>query len=282
MNLFQEKTIFITGASRGIGQALAYRLAKEGANIVICAKTDKAHPKLKGTIHETAEKVRELGGKALPIVVDIREEKQIQRAVTKTVETFGGLDILINNASAISLTNTEETTSKAFDLMFQINVRGSFLCTQACLPYLKRGKNSHILNLSPPISLKPLWFKDHMAYTMSKYCMSMSVLGLAEELKADKIAVNALWPKTTIATSAVKFMGGEKALCASRKPDIVCDAAHFILQQDSSRYSGQFLIDEDVLRSQGISNFDSYAVKKGIPPLLDLYMDESFQIKDLV
>jgi citronellol/citronellal dehydrogenase len=260
----QNKTVLITGGSRGIGKAIAIRLAKEGANIAIAAKTIEPQAKLEGTIYSAAEEIEQYGVKALPIQADIRFEEQIQAAVTKTVEAFGGIDILINNASAISLTATEATEAKRFDLMHGINVRGTFLMCKACIPFLKKSAHAHILNLSPPLNLEAKWFSRHLAYTMSKYGMSMIVLGLAEELKGVAIAVNALWPKTTIATAAIQnILGGDVLIQMSRTPEIVADAAFAILKQPPTTYSGNFFIDEEVLQKEGLTNFEHYAVKPG-------------------
>lgn len=267
------RTIFITGASRGIGKAIALKAAKDGANIVIAAKTAEPHPKLPGTIYTAAKEVEAAGGKCLPCVVDIRIEDQIRQAVEKAVTEFGGLDILVNNASAISLTGTLETPMKRFDLMHQINTRGTFLTSQLCLPYLKKGKNPHILNISPPLNLKPHWFKNHAAYTMAKYGMSMCVLGMAEEFKSDRVAVNALWPQTAIATAAMEMIGGKAALRQCRKEDIVADAAYAILTRDSGNFTGNFCIDEDVLKEAGVTNFDQYACKPGEKLVPDFFLD---------
>ncbi|MBC60953.1 MAG: short chain dehydrogenase [Zetaproteobacteria bacterium] len=272
MTLLKNKTVFITGASRGIGKEIACRLAQEGANLALCAKTKTPHPKLSGTIDETAEEVEKLGGQALPLVVDVRFEEQIKKAVEKTIETFSSIDILINNASAISLTNTEETSPKSYDLMFDINARGTYFTSQACLPFLKKSNNPHIINLSPPLNMKGVWFEKHLAYTMSKYCMSMCVLGLSHELKPHSIGVNALWPKTIIATAAIKHLGGEKMLQAARKPSIVSDALLEILKKDAKSCSGNFFTDEELLKEKGVENFDSYAVNPKIKPLNDLYI----------
>ena len=264
------KTLFISGASRGIGKAIALRAAKDGANIVIAAKTADPNPKLQGTIYSAAEEVVAAGGKALPLVVDIRFEDQVQKAVAEAVAKFGGIDILVNNASAISLTGTVETPMKRFDLMHQINTRGTFLCSQVCIPHLAKASNPHILNISPPLSLDAKWFAPHVAYTMAKFGMSMCVLGMAEELKDKKIAVNALWPKTAIATAAVEnLLGGPEALKGCRKPEIMGDAAHAMLTKKSTEYTGQFAVDEDVLRAAGLTTFDDYAVVPGA----ELYPD---------
>jgi len=276
---FKGKTVFITGASRGIGEAIALKLAKHGANIVIAAKTETPHPKLAGTIYSVAEKVEKLGGKALPIVTDIRNEEQVETAVKKAVDTFGGIDILINNASAIWLRGTAETSMKRYDLMNQINARGTYCCSQACLPYLKKsaelGRNPHILNISPPLSMKAKWFAPHVAYTMAKYGMSMCVLGMSEEFKADGIAVNALWPRTSIATAAIEFVVGKEMMEASRTTDIMADAAEIVLQRKSSETTGNFYIDDEVLFSIGKTpkDLEKYAVTPGVPLMLDFFLD---------
>jgi citronellol/citronellal dehydrogenase len=271
---FEGKTIFITGASRGIGKAIALKLAKEGANIAIAAKTVEPNPKLDGTIFTAAEEIAKCGpGKVLPLQVDIRYEESINEAVKTTADTFGGIDILINNASAIGLTHTEDTEWKRWELMQGINVRGSFFVSKACIPHLKKALNPHILNLSPPINLDPNWFANHLAYTMSKYGMSMVVLGLAEELRADRIAANALWPKTTIATAAVQnLLGGDFLMQRSRTPEIVADAAYYILQRPSYECTGNFFIDEEVLKTEGITDFSSYAVNPQRKLMMDLFI----------
>lgn len=255
---FKGKTVFITGASRGIGQTIGMRLAKEGANIIIAAKTAEPHPKLSGTIYTAAEEIEKLGGKALPIVVDVREEQQVYDAVNQAVATFGGIDILVNNASAIQLTPTLQTDMKRYDLMHQINTRGTFLCSKACIPHLLKAENPHVLNISPPLNMETRWFAPHVAYTMAKFGMSMCVLGMAGEFKG-KIAFNALWPRTTIATAAVNMLGGEAMMRASRKPEIMADAAYFIFKQDAKTYSGNFLIDDEVLQANGITDLEQYA-----------------------
>ncbi len=271
--LMKDKVIFITGGSRGIGKAIALRMAKEGANIVIAAKTTEAHPKLEGTIYTAAEEIEKAGGKALAVQLDIRSEEQIQEAVAKTIETFGGIDILVNNASAINLSPTEQTEAKRFDLIQGINIRGTFLMCKACIPHLKKSSNAHILNLSPPLEMDPKWFAPHLAYTISKYGMSMIILGLAAELKPFNIAANALWPKTTIATAAVQnLLGGDYLIQRSRKPDIVADAAYAILSKPSS-LTGNFFIDEDVLEQEGITDFSSYAVDPDMPLQPDLFIN---------
>jgi citronellol/citronellal dehydrogenase len=267
------KTLFVSGGSRGIGLAIALRAAKDGANVVIAAKTTEPHPKLPGTIFTAAEEIERAGGKALPYQTDIRDEDQVMRAVEATVERFGGIDILVNNASAISLTGTIETPMKRFDLMMGINLRGTYLCSRACLPHLKRAKNPHILTLSPPLNMNPRWFGPHVAYTIAKYGMSMCVLGMAEEFRKDGVAVNALWPRTTIATAALQIIPGA-APEAGRTPEIMADAAHAVLTRDSRSLTGCFLIDEDVLREAGVADFERYAVKRGERLRIDLFLDE--------
>ena len=267
------KTLFITGASRGIGKAIALRAAADGANIVIAAKTAEPHPKLPGTIYTAAEEIEAAGGRALPCIVDIRHEELVKSAVSKAVETFGGIDILINNASAIMLTPTLLTPMKRYDLMHQVNARGTFLCSQACLPHLLKADNPHILNLSPPLNMEPRWFGPHVAYTMAKYGMSMCVLGMAQEFKAKGVGVNALWPKTTIATAAIKnIVGGESMMKKSRWPSIMADAAHWILTQDAKGCTGHFFIDEAVLTEAGVKDFDSYAVTPGVDLMPDFFI----------
>ncbi|WP_426734603.1 SDR family oxidoreductase [Myxococcus faecalis] len=259
MTTLKGKTLFITGASRGIGKAIALRAARDGANIIIAAKTTEPHPKLPGTIFTAAEEIEKAGGRALPIAVDIREEEQVVAAVAKAVETFGGIDVLVNNASAIHLTGTVDTPMKRYDLMHSINTRGTFVCSKACIPHLKRSSNPHILNNSPPLNMEARWFAPHVAYTMAKFGMSMCVLGMAEELRDDGIAVNALWPRTVIATAAVQnLLGGEDTIKGSRTPDIMADAAYAILTKPSRSFTGNFCIDEDVLRADGVTNFDKY------------------------
>lgn len=272
--LLKNKTVFITGGSRGIGKAIALRLAKEGANIVIGAKTIEPHPKLEGTIHTAAAEIEQMGVKALAVQLDIRNEEAIQNAVADAVAHFGGIDILINNASAIGLTPTEHTEAKRFDLMHGINVRGTFFMCKACIPHLKKGENPHILTLSPPLDMQPKWFGAHLAYTMSKYGMSMITMGLAEELKQYKIAANSLWPKTTIATAAVQnLLGGDYLIQRSRKPQIVADAAFAILSKSSADCTGNFFIDEQVLQREGTTDFSSYAVNPENELQKDLFID---------
>lgn len=271
---FKNKTAFITGASRGIGKAIALRLAREGANIIIAAKTVEEQPKLEGTIYTAAKEIEEAGGKALAVKCDIRFEDQIQEAVDKGAKEFGGIDILINNASAISLTNVQNTSAKAFDLMHDINVRGTFFVSKACIPYLKKGNNAHILTLSPPVNLDEKWVRAHAAYTISKYDMTMIASGLAGELKPFNIASNTLWPRTTIATAAVQnLLGGDALIRKSRIPEIVADAACYILQRPSHECTGYTFIDEDVLKAEGITKFDQYAVDKNEGLFTDLFLD---------
>ena len=270
----KDKTLFITGASRGIGKAIALRAAADGANIVIAAKTDTPHPRLPGTIHTAAEEVEEAGGKALACQVDIRDEGAVEAAVHAAVETFGGIDVLVNNASAISLTGTLQTPMKRFDLMHQINARGSFVCAQLCIPHLLEASNPHILNLSPPLNMSPKWFKSHAAYTLAKYSMSVWVLGMAAEFAEQGIAVNALWPRTVIDTAAVRnVLGGEALANAARTDRIVADAAHVILTRDSRAFTGNFCVDETVLRETGITDFDQYAVCPGTPLVDDFFLE---------
>ena len=259
MSDLRGKTLFITGASRGIGKAIALRAARDGANIAIAAKTTTPHPTLPGTIYTAAEEIEKAGGKALACVVDIRDEAQIAAAVAKTVETFGGIDILVNNASAISLTGTVETPMKRFDLMHGINTRGTFACSQACIPHLKKAANPHILNNSPPLNMEARWFAPHVAYTMAKFGMSMCVLGMAEELKGAGIAVNALWPRTVIATAAVQnLLGGDAVMKGARTPDVMADAAYAILTKPSREFTGNFCIDDEVLRAAGVTDLAKY------------------------
>ena len=272
MRSLQGKTLFITGASRGIGKAIALRAAADGANIVIAAKTAEPNPKLPGTIYTAAEEITAAGGKALPLSVDIRDENQIAAAVAEAVKQFGGIDILINNASAINLTGTLQTPARRFDLMMSVNMRGTFLCSQACLPHLKKAENPHILVMSPPISLKPQWFGPHLAYTMSKFGMSMCVLGLAEEFRADGVAVNALWPKSVIATAALAMLGDAVKPDHCRTPEIVADAAHALLTRPSRQTTGRFLTDEEVLAEEGIRDFSRYAMDPTKPLLTDLFL----------
>lgn len=270
------KTLFITGASRGIGHAIGLRAAQDGANIVIVAKTTEPNPKLPGTIYSAAEDFEKAGGQALPIAVDIREDAAVYAAVEQAVAKFGGIDILVNNASAISLTGTLETPMKRYDLMHSINTRGTFLCSQACIPHLKKAANPHILNLSPPLSMKPKWFGGHVAYTMAKYGMSMCVLGMAEEFKGIGIAVNALWPRTAIATAAVKnLLGGDLAVRGSRTPEIMADAAYAIFNRSSKELAntGNFYIDDEVMKSIGVTDLSKYAIDPTADLIEDFFLD---------
>jgi len=270
----EDKVIFITGASRGIGREIALRCARDGAKIVIAAKSAEPHPNLEGTIYSVAEEVEKAGGKALPVIVDVRDENNVIDALAKTVETFGGLDILINNASAINLGSTAEISMKRFDLIFAVNVRATFMCSKLSLPHLKKAANPHILNLSPPLNLNPKWFKKHVAYTMSKYGMSMCTLGMAEEFKKDGIAVNSLWPKTLIATAAVAVNISRLLYHASRKPTIVADAAYEVVTSDSRSVTGNFFVDENLLRLRGVTDFKQYAMHRFIPVVPDIFLDE--------
>lgn len=272
MSSLKGKTLFITGASRGIGKAIALRAAADGANIAIAAKTTEPHPKLPGTIYTAAEEIEAAGGRALPLQVDIRDEDQVLAAVARTLDAFGGIDILVNNASAISLTGTLETPMKRFDLMWGVNARGTFLCSQACIPYLKKAENPHILTLSPPLNMDARWFKNHVAYTMAKYGMSMCVLGMAEEFRADGIAVNALWPRTVILTAALAMLGGTIPPEGCRKPEIMADAAHVVLTRDSRSHTGNFYIDDEVLASVGVTDLEKYAVQPGHKLMGDLFL----------
>ena len=270
---FQNKTIFITGASRGIGKAIALRFAKEGANIVVAAKSIEENPKLGGTIFSSAEEIEKAGGKALPVQCDIRFEDQIQKAVDNAVAHFGGIDIIVNNASAISLTPTEQTEPKRFNLMHDINVRGTFFMTKACIPHLKKSANAHILTLSPPINLDPKWLASHVAYTMAKYNMSMMAIGWAAEFKQQRIASNALWPRTTIDTAAVRnILGGEMLAKMSRTPEVLADAAFYILSKTSTECTGNCFIDEDVFAREGITDLSHYSVVPGATLYTDLFL----------
>lgn len=272
MPALRGKTLFITGASRGIGKAIALRAARDGANVIVAAKTADPNPKLPGTIHDTAREIESLGARALPVVVDVRDEEQVQEAVRKGAAAFGGIDILVNNASAISLTSTEQTPVKRYDLMMDINVRGTFVCSQACIPWLRKGSNPHILVLSPPTPLDRKWYAGHTPYTVSKHAMSLMALGMAEELRADGIAVNTLWPRTIIDTVALR-VAGLGAGAQGRTTDIMADAAYAILTSDSRKVTGRFFIDEQVLREHGVTDFARYSVTPGVEPQLDLYVD---------
>jgi citronellol/citronellal dehydrogenase len=278
MATLRGKTLFITGASRGIGLAIALRAARDGANIAVVAKTAEPHPKLPGTVFTACEAIERAGGRALACVTDIRFEDQVAVAVEKTVQAFGGIDVLVNNASAIHLTPTTATPMKRFDLMHQVNTRGTFVCSQACHPHLARAANAHILNISPPLSLAPRWFAPHVAYTIAKYGMSLCVLGMAEEFRGAGIAVNALWPRTIIATAAVRnLLGGDEAVRRARKPDIMGDAAHAILTRPSPEFTGRFVIDEDVLREEGVSDFSGYLMVPGAEPLPDFFLPDAVE-----
>jgi citronellol/citronellal dehydrogenase len=267
------KTLFITGASRGIGLAIGLRAARDGANVVIAAKTAAPNPRLPGTIYTAAEEIDRAGGKGLPVICDIRFEDQIAAAVEAAVREFGGIDILVNNASAISLTGTEHTPMKRYDLMHQINTRGTFACSQACIPHLKKASNPHILNISPPLNMEERWFAPHVAYTMAKFGMSMCVLGMAGELRRDGVAVNALWPRTAIATAAVQnLLGGELAMRGSRKPSIMGDAAHAILTKPSREFTGRFCIDDEVLAADGHTDLSEYAMDPSAQLLPDYFI----------
>jgi len=272
------KVIYISGASRGIGKTIALKAAEDGAKIVVAAKTAEPHPKLTGTIYTAAEEIERRGGQALPCIVDIRDENQIQKSIEAAVQKFGGIDIVINNASAINLTGTQETSMKRFDLMHQINTRGTYLVTKLALPYLKVSKsNPHVLNISPPLNMNPIWFKSHVAYTMAKYGMSMCVLGMSEEFKASNIAVNALWPKTAIVTAAMDLLGGKDVAARCRVPRIMADAAYVILTRDSKSFTGNFVIDEEILIEEGCQDFSQYLAVPGTLErnlLPDFFLDD--------
>jgi citronellol/citronellal dehydrogenase len=260
MNSLKNKTLFVSGASRGIGLAIAKRAAKDGANVILAAKTAEPHPKLPGTIYTAAEEIEEVGGKALPVVCDIRDEENVRNAVNKGLDHFGAIDICINNASAIQLTGTLQTDMKRYDLMNQINARGTFLVSKVCLPHLIKSDNPHILNLSPPLDMDPKWFGPHVAYTMAKFGMSLCVLGMAEEFKEEGVAVNALWPRTAVATAAIKnALGGDSIMNISRSPEIMADAAHVILTKNSREFTGNFCIDDNLLADNGVTDFSQYA-----------------------
>jgi citronellol/citronellal dehydrogenase len=275
MASLKGRTLFISGASRGIGLAIALRAARDGANIAIAAKTTEPHPKLKGTIFTAADDIRAAGGKALPVVCDIRDEAQVIAAIDKTVSEFGGIDVCVNNASAISLTNSQATDMKRFDLMMGINTRGTFMVSKYCIPHLKKAENPHILMLSPPLDMKGKWFANSTAYTMAKFGMSMCVLGLSAELKSSGVAVNALWPRTTIATAAVgNLLGGDVMMQASRKPEIMGDAAYAILTKPSREFTGQFCIDDKLLYADGVRDFDQYRVDPSVPLMADFFVPD--------
>lgn len=271
----KDKTLFVTGASRGIGLAIALRAARDGANVVIAAKTAEAHPKLPGTIHTAAKAIEDAGGQALPLVVDVRDEANVQAAVEKAVARFGGIDICVNNASAISLTGTLSTDMRRYDLMHQVNTRGTFVTAKACIPYLKKAANPHVLMLSPPLDMSPRWFGPHVAYTMAKFGMSMCVLGMAEEFRGDGIAFNALWPRTGIATAAIQFaLTGEEGLRHCRTPEIMADAAHAIFNKPARDFSGNFLIDDTFLYGEGVRDFDPYKVDPAATLMPDFFVPE--------
>ncbi|WP_019904834.1 NAD(P)-dependent oxidoreductase [Methylobacterium sp. 77] len=275
-NSLKGKTLFITGASRGIGLAIGLRAARDGANIVIAAKTDTPHPKLEGTIHTAAAAIEAAGGRALPLLVDVRDEDSVASAIARTAETFGGIDIVVNNASAISLTRTPQTEMKRFDLMHQINTRGTYMVSKYAIPHLVKAENPHILMLSPPLDMAEKWFAPHLAYTMAKFGMSLCVLGLAGELRRQGVAVNALWPRTTIATAAVRnLLGGDALMQASRTPEIIADAAHALFLKPSREITGQFLIDDSFLAEQGVTDFTQYRVTPGIPLAPDFFVPDA-------
>jgi citronellol/citronellal dehydrogenase len=270
-----KKTLFITGASRGIGLAIALKAARDGANIAIAAKTIAPHPKLEGTIYSAAEQIEAEGGKALPIPCDVRDEEQVKSAFKQAAQRFGGIDIVVNNASAIQLTRTPETEMKRFDLMQQVNARATFMVSKYAIPYLENAKNPHILMLSPPLDMQEKWFAPHLAYTMSKFGMSLVVLGLAGELRDKKIAVNALWPRTTIATAAIKnLLGGDEMMRASRSPQIMADAAYAIFMKSAASFTGNFLIDDTFLTSEGVTNFEKYAMGAGVQLHPDFFVPD--------
>ena len=273
MSTLKGRTLFITGASRGIGREIALRAARDGANVAVAAKTAEPHPKLAGTIHSVAKEIEQAGGRALAIQLDVRDDAAVAQAVARAAADFGGIDILVNNASAISLTQTADTPARRFDLMIGVNVRATFLCSQACIPWLRKSSNAHILNLSPPLNMDPKWFAGPVAYTISKYGMSMCTLGMAEELRGDGIAVNSLWPRTTIATAAVEVHFPEAILKASRHAAIMADAAHAILTRDARTHTGNFHIDEAVLKAEGVTDFARYAVTPGVPLFQDLFVE---------
>jgi citronellol/citronellal dehydrogenase len=278
MTALKAKTLFITGASRGIGLAIALRAARDGANIVIAAKTAEPHKHLPGTIYSAAEAVEKAGGRALPLIVDIRSEELVNEAIEKTLAKFGGIDICVNNASAISLTGTEATEMKRWDLMHQINARGSFLVSKACVPHLKKAANPHVLMLSPPLDMSARWFAPHVAYTMAKFGMSMCVLGMAEEFRSDGIAFNALWPRTAIATAAVEFaLGGDAMMKASRTPDILADAAHLIFTKPAKSFTGNFLIDDTFLFENGVKDFEKYRVDQTRKLIIDFFVPDHYR-----
>ena len=273
MTSLAGKTLFVTGGSRGIGLAIAKRAAQDGANVVIAAKTSEPHPALPGTIHTAAAEIEEAGGKALPLACDIRDDDAVAAAVEHGAKEFGGIDIVVNNASAIALLGTEEVKMSRFDLMHQVNARGTFLVSKTCLPWLKKADNPHILTLSPPLNMLEKWFAPHVAYSMAKYGMSMCVLGMAGEFREQGIAVNALWPRTTIATAAVNMLGGDELMMHSRKPDIMADAAYVILTKPSREFTGNFCVDDAVLEDEGITDLSGYAVNPDVPLAPDFFVE---------
>jgi citronellol/citronellal dehydrogenase len=273
MTTLENKTLFVTGASRGIGLAIARRAARDGANVIVAAKTDKPHPKLPGTIHTAAAEIEDVGGRALPVVCDVRDDKAVQSALEHGARHFGGIDIVVNNASAIALLDTGSITMSRFDLMHQVNARGTFLVSKLCLPWLLGAENPHILTISPPLNLEEKWFAPHVAYSMAKYGMSLTVLGMAGEFRDRGIAVNALWPRTTIATAAVEMLGGDELIRRSRKPEIMADAAYAILTRPSREFTGNFCIDDEVLEAEGISDLLSYAVDPGVDSAPDFFVE---------
>lgn len=273
MSNLKDKVIFITGASRGIGHSIAMRCARDGAKVVIAAKTTQPHPTLEGTIFTAADDVKKAGGEALAVEVDVRDENMVAAAIEKTIQTFGGIDILVNNASAINLSGTLDMPMKRYDLLMGVNVRATYMCSKLCVPHLKKSRNPHILNLSPPLNMNPKWFKKNLAYTMSKYGMSMCTLGMSQEFKNDGIAVNSLWPKTVIATAAISVNFPKQLYDASRKPDIMSDAAYFILASDSKQITGNFFIDEEVVKKHGINDINAYSLIPGAQLYPDFFLD---------
>ena len=283
MSSLAGKTLFITGASRGIGKAIALRAARDGANVAIAAKTAEPHPKLEGTIYTAAKEIEQAGGKALPLIVDVREEDSVADALAKTAETFGGIDIVINNASAINLSNTEKLDMKRYDLMNSVNARGTFMTTKLALPYLKESENGHVIMLSPPLDMASKWFANHVGYSIAKFGMSMCVLGFAGEFKRHGIAVNALWPRTTIATAAVgNLLGGDAMMRASRTPEILADAAHIILNKDAREFTGNFIIDDTFMTAEGVTDFDQYRVDGTVALMPDFFVPDDIPPPDAV
>jgi citronellol/citronellal dehydrogenase len=275
MATLQGRTLFVTGSSRGIGKAIGLAAARDGANVVVTGKSRVPHPKLPGTIHSAAEEIERAGGKALALELDVRDEAQIQEAVRRAVDRFGGIDVLVNNASAIFLAGTVDTPARRYDLMHEVNARGTFLCSQACIPHLREGRNPHILNLSPPLDMRAKWFAPHVAYTMAKFAMSMCVLGMAEELRPDGIAVNALWPRTVVDTAALNLLGGEELARHARRPEVVADAARLVLLRDARSCTGNFFIDDEVLREEGVTDLSRYDTVPGAELVPDLFVERS-------